>query len=48
MEIRSKRRRIFGFIEKVQSGITPSTRASLVDWLAEVAEEYKLLPKTFI
>lgn len=46
MEIQSKRRPVFRFIEKVQNDITPNMRATLVNWLVEVAEEYKLLPET--
>ncbi|GKB32299.1 G2/mitotic-specific cyclin C13-1-like protein [Tanacetum coccineum] len=32
------------YIEKVQKDVTVNMRAILVDWLVEVAEEYKLLP----
>lgn len=34
------------YIEKVQKGVTIHMRGILVDWLVEVAEEYKLLPET--
>lgn len=35
-----------GYMKK-QPDINHSMRAILVDWLVEVAEEYKLLPQTF-
>ncbi|KAL2346452.1 hypothetical protein Fmac_000452 [Flemingia macrophylla] len=41
-----KRRPALDYIEKVQKGVTITMRAILVDWLVEVAEEYKLLPDT--
>lgn len=34
------------YIEKVQKIVTPTMRAILVDWLVEVAVEYKLLSDT--
>lgn len=34
------------FMEKVQKDINPSMRAILIDWLVEVAEEYRLVPDT--
>ena len=34
------------FLSTVQSDITPTMRAILVDWLVEVAEEYHLHPET--
>ncbi|XP_057518118.1 cyclin-A1-4 [Amaranthus tricolor] len=34
------------FIEKIQKDINASMRAILVDWLVEVAEEYRLVPDT--
>lgn len=34
------------YIEKVQNDLTPHMRAVLVDWLVEVAEEYKLVSDT--
>ncbi|GMN45544.1 hypothetical protein TIFTF001_014733 [Ficus carica] len=34
------------FMERIQRDITASMRAMLIDWLVEVAEEYKLLPDT--
>jgi cyclin A len=34
------------YMEEVQSDINPTMRGILVDWLVEVAEEYKLVPDT--
>lgn len=34
------------FMEKIQKDINASMRAILIDWLVEVAEEYKLVPDT--
>ncbi|CAL5203899.1 unnamed protein product [Lathyrus oleraceus] len=34
------------FMEKIQTDINASMRAMLIDWLVEVAEEYRLLPDT--
>ncbi|CAL5196780.1 unnamed protein product [Lathyrus oleraceus] len=33
-------------MEKIQKDINPSMRAILIDWLVEVAEEYRLVPDT--
>ncbi|CAJ2640923.1 unnamed protein product [Trifolium pratense] len=41
-----KKRPLVGYIEKVQRGVTSNMRGILVDWLVEVADEYKLLPET--
>lgn len=41
-----KRRALADYIEKVQKDITVNMRSVLVDWLVEVAEEYKLHPDT--
>jgi cyclin A len=41
-----KRRPLPDYLEKVQKGVTANMRGILVDWLVEVAEEYKLLPDT--
>lgn len=41
-----KRRPMPNYLEKVQKEITANMRGVLVDWLVEVAEEYKLLPDT--
>ncbi|KAJ4756541.1 Cyclin family protein [Rhynchospora pubera] len=34
------------FLETIQTDITPNMRAILIDWLVEVAEEYRLVPDT--
>ncbi|KAK7390451.1 hypothetical protein VNO78_25761 [Psophocarpus tetragonolobus] len=44
MEMQRNRRPIIHYLEKVQRKVTITMRAILVDWLVEVAEEYKLLP----
>lgn len=41
-----KRRPIPDYLEKVQKDVTANMRGVLVDWLVEVAEEYKLLSDT--
>ncbi|XP_004501542.1 putative cyclin-A3-1 isoform X2 [Cicer arietinum] len=41
-----KRRPMVGYIEKIQKNVTTNMRGILVDWLVEVADEYKLLPHT--
>ncbi|XP_058081115.1 cyclin-A3-4-like isoform X2 [Magnolia sinica] len=46
MEIEPKRRPLPDFIEAVQKDVTANMRAILVDWLVEVAEEYKLISDT--
>ncbi|KAK7310822.1 hypothetical protein RJT34_08572 [Clitoria ternatea] len=46
MEIERKRRPMVDYIERVQRGVTTNMRGILVDWLIEVAEEYKLLSDT--
>ncbi|KAL0017493.1 hypothetical protein SO802_004562 [Lithocarpus litseifolius] len=46
MEMEPKRRPLPNFLEKVQKEVTANMRGVLVDWLVEVAEEYKLLPDT--
>ncbi|CAL9217931.1 unnamed protein product [Arabidopsis halleri] len=46
MEGKAKHRPLPDYIEKVQSDLTPHMRAVLVDWLVEVAEEYKLVSDT--
>ncbi|XP_058111903.1 cyclin-A2-1-like [Magnolia sinica] len=40
------RRPCSNFMEKLQRDITQSMRGILIDWLVEVAEEYKLVPDT--
>ncbi|XP_019199920.1 PREDICTED: putative cyclin-A3-1 [Ipomoea nil] len=46
MEAQEKRRPLCDYLEKVQKDITANMRGILVDWLVEVAEEYKLLSDT--
>ncbi|KAG6406628.1 hypothetical protein SASPL_134234 [Salvia splendens] len=46
VEVEAKRRPLSNYIEKVQDDINPVMRAILVDWLVEVAEEYKLVSDT--
>ncbi|KAK2445661.1 cyclin [Trifolium repens] len=46
MEMQKKRRPMVGYMENVQLDITSNMRGTLVDWLVEVADEYKLLPET--
>ncbi|GER49159.1 cyclin family protein [Striga asiatica] len=41
-----KKRPAINFMERVQKDINPSMRAILIDWLVEVAEEYRLVPDT--
>ncbi|CAA2991996.1 cyclin-A1-4 isoform X2 [Olea europaea subsp. europaea] len=42
----AKKRPTTDFMERVQRDINPSMRAILIDWLVEVAEEYRLIPDT--
>ncbi|KAL3641240.1 Cyclin-A1-1 [Castilleja foliolosa] len=42
----SKKRPATNFMERVQKDINASMRAILIDWLVEVAEEYRLVPDT--
>ncbi|CAI9769980.1 unnamed protein product [Fraxinus pennsylvanica] len=46
LEVEAKRRPSCNYMEKVQKDITPAMREILVDWLVEVAEEFKLLSDT--
>ncbi|KAH8516409.1 hypothetical protein H0E87_004667 [Populus deltoides] len=46
MEVDPKRRPLPDYIEKVQKDVSPNMRGILVDWLVEVAEEYKLVSDT--
>ncbi|KAL1222419.1 Cyclin-A3-2 [Cardamine amara subsp. amara] len=46
MEVKPKQKPLPDYIEKVQKDVTPSMRGVLVDWLVEVAEEYKLGSET--
>ncbi|XP_027902093.1 cyclin-A1-1-like isoform X1 [Vigna unguiculata] len=42
----AKKRPSTDFMERIQKDINPSMRAILIDWLVEVAEEYRLVPDT--
>ncbi|KAM0878084.1 hypothetical protein ACQ4PT_035094 [Festuca glaucescens] len=46
MEVEPARRPAADYIEAVQTDVTPNMRAILIDWLVEVAEEYKLVADT--
>ncbi|PKU59460.1 Cyclin-A3-1 [Dendrobium catenatum] len=47
MQAEQKRRPMGNYMEKVQkNNISANMRGILVDWLVEVAEEYKLVPDT--
>ncbi|KAL6504605.1 putative cyclin-A3-1 [Orobanche hederae] len=46
MEMEAKRRPLPDYLEKVQKDVNANMRGVLVDWLVEVAEEYKLLSDT--
>ncbi|KAL0769623.1 hypothetical protein Bca101_034773 [Brassica carinata] len=46
LEVKEKSRPLIDYIDKVQKDVTPDMREVLVDWLVEVAEEYKLLSDT--
>ncbi|KAL2346451.1 hypothetical protein Fmac_000451 [Flemingia macrophylla] len=46
IEMQSKRRPKIDYIEKVQIVVTTNMRSILVDWLVDVAQEYKLLSET--
>uniref|UniRef100_A0A0E0N811 Uncharacterized protein n=1 Tax=Oryza rufipogon TaxID=4529 RepID=A0A0E0N811_ORYRU len=46
MEVQAKRRPAADYIETVQVDVTANMRGILVDWLVEVAEEYKLVSDT--
>lgn len=41
-----KRRPTTNFMETMQKDISPAMRGILIDWLVEVAEEYKVMPDT--
>ncbi|KAK6116268.1 hypothetical protein DH2020_049990 [Rehmannia glutinosa] len=41
-----KRRPLSDYLEKIQKDVTSNMRGVLIDWLVEVAEEYKLLSDT--
>lgn len=42
----TKRRPFPDYLEKVQKDVSANMRGILIDWLVDVAEEYKLLPDT--
>ena len=46
VELQAKRRPATDYIMAVQFDVSPNMRAILVDWLVEVAEEYKLVSDT--
>ncbi|XP_076954812.1 cyclin-A3-2-like isoform X2 [Bidens hawaiensis] len=46
LEIGEKRRPLPDYMKQIQKDITPGMREILVDWLVEVAEEYKLVSDT--
>ncbi|TKY75009.1 putative cyclin-A3-1 [Spatholobus suberectus] len=46
MEKQRKRRPMIDYMEKIQKEVTATMRGILVDWLVEVAEEYRLLSDT--
>ncbi|NP_001146465.1 Cyclin-A3-1 [Zea mays] len=46
MESQAKRRLAVDYIAAVQIDVTPNMRGILIDWLVEVAEEYKLVSDT--
>ncbi|MCD9637701.1 putative cyclin-A3-1 [Datura stramonium] len=46
MQIEKKRRPLPDYLEKVQKDVSANMRGVLVDWLVEVADEYKLLSDT--
>lgn len=45
-QMETKRRPLPDYLDKVQKDVTANMRGVLIDWLVEVAEEYKLLPDT--
>lgn len=46
LEVEARRRPLSNYMERVQNDINPAMRAILIDWLVEVAEEYKLVSDT--
>ncbi|QHN94492.1 putative cyclin-A3-1 [Arachis ipaensis] len=46
MELEMNRRPRVDYLERIQKDVTANMRGILVDWLVEVAEEYKLLSDT--
>ncbi|XP_062230791.1 cyclin-A1-2-like [Phragmites australis] len=45
-EAETRKRPSTDFMEMIQKDVNPSMRAILIDWLVEVAEEYRLVPDT--
>ena len=45
-QVDPKRRPLPDYIEKVQKDVSPNMRGILVDWLVEVAEEYRIVSDT--
>uniref|UniRef100_A0A0E0BZK4 Uncharacterized protein n=1 Tax=Oryza meridionalis TaxID=40149 RepID=A0A0E0BZK4_9ORYZ len=45
-EAENRKRPSTDFMETIQKDVNPSMRAILIDWLVEVAEEYRLVPDT--
>jgi cyclin A len=45
-QVDPKRRPLPDYIEKVQKDVSPNMRGIWVDWLVEVAEEYKIVSDT--
>ncbi|KFK42133.1 hypothetical protein AALP_AA2G215400 [Arabis alpina] len=45
-ETEVKKRPALDYMERIQLNINASMRSILIDWLVEVAEEYRLLPET--
>ena len=46
VQVDPKRRPLPDYLEKVQKDVSPNMRGILVDWLVEVAEEYKIVSDT--
>lgn len=46
IQMEAKRRPSPDYLEKIQKDVNANMRGVLVDWLVEVAEEYKLLTDT--
>ncbi|KAL5642250.1 hypothetical protein ACJX0J_042293, partial [Zea mays] len=46
LSLPTKKRPSTDFMETIQKDINPSMREILIDWLVEVAEEYRLAPGT--
>lgn len=46
IQMEANRRPLPDYLEKIQKDVTANMRGILVDWLVEVAEEYKLLSDT--